>query len=169
MAGVALSLSAFAFWSVPEKARQSSSLNHASSSTLSPYLPPSRPCDFLSSSPLAVLVLLGLAQSSTDSTNRPLARPYFAVDLDPRLVIGQQIAFSRFRVPLPLPRNLSLRRLHSGYHQVGGRSPYSVPQPPSSGPKDLGLWRRQEAAITGPRQPYHIVYCYNNQLTHSLP
>jgi hypothetical protein len=71
--------------------------------------------------------------------NRLLARPSFAVDfslrLDPRLVIVQQTTFGRYISVLHLPlRLLSLRRFHSGYHQVGGLSPFPVPQPPFSGP-----------------------------------
>jgi hypothetical protein len=80
--------------------RSSSSLNHASSSTLSSYLPPSRPCDSSSSPPLSVLALLKSANLSSGLSDRPLARPSSAVDsssrLDSRLVIVQQTTFGRY-------------------------------------------------------------------------
>ncbi|THW34407.1 hypothetical protein D6C98_08905 [Aureobasidium pullulans] len=78
----------------------------------------------------------------------------FAIWSVPEKAVGPTTS----RVPLRPFRTTSLRRFHSGYHQVGGLSPPSLPQPPFSGPKDLGLRRRQEAAITGPRHTNHIVY-----------
>lgn len=98
MAGVAsVSLSTFALWSVRSS---SSSLNHASSSTLPFCLLPSRPSDFPSSSPLPALVLIESAYLPSGPSNRPPVRPLPAVDitlrLDPRLVIVQQTTFSRY-------------------------------------------------------------------------